>query len=82
MLEMVQKHDWPLALNNLSFKIDNVASSNNVLCEQLNKNHEKIHNLAVKAFAQAYALLDIRLIHFSAFGLKIIAKNKLIQSKF
>ena len=83
MQEMLQIEDWLLALNNIGFQAgDVVVNSVGILRERPNESYEKIHNLAVKALAQACARLDIRLIHISAIGLTATAKSRFIRSKF
>lgn len=83
MQEMLRIEDWLLALNNLGFQTgDVVVNSVGILRERPNESYEKIHNLAVKALAQACARLDIRLVHISAIGLTATAKSRFIRSKF
>ena len=83
MQEMLRIEDWLLALNNLGFQTgDVVVNSVGILRERPNESYEKIHNLAVKALAQACARLDIRLVHISAIGLTSTAKSRFIRSKF
>lgn len=83
MQEMLRIEDWLLALNNLGFQTgDVVVNSVGILRERPNENYEKIHNLAVKALAQACARLDVRLVHISAIGLTATAKSRFIRSKF
>lgn len=83
MQEMLRIEDWLLALNNLGFQTgDVVVNSVGILRERPNESYEKIHNLAVKALAQACARLDVRLVHISAIGLTATAKSRFIRSKF
>lgn len=83
MQEMLQIEDWLTVLNNLGFQTgDVVVNSVGILRERPNESYEKIHNLAVKALAQACARLDIRLVHISAIGLTATAKSRFIRSKF
>lgn len=82
MQEMLRIEDWLLALNNLGFQTgDVVVNSVGILRERPNESYEKIHNLAVKALAQACARLDVRLVHISAIGLTATAKSRFIRSK-